>query len=728
MAAVPKIMTGTGTVPTAIEFMDRTCVKASCEYLNEPTLCADAGAALLVTVDGTDQQQVEREYDAIGEQLQAAGAAEVFVADNPTTSERIWKVRRSLAEAFKALSPHQSLEDVVVPIAAIPEMSAGLETLARKYDCPIPCYGHAGDGNLHATPVRNPAWTLAQWHETLPKILTDIYRLAARLGGTISGEHGIGHKRRHYMELVCSKTHIDVMRAIKRALDPNNILNPGKIFDLEAPVAREAGAPPAAPPHARVRSAKPAYKSVTPGIVGELERIVGKKHVIFGDTEKLEPFSHDEIPDRRFAHMPEAVVRPRSAEEISDILKLANREMVPVTPRGAGSGLSGGAVPIHGGIVLLTDRMDSVIEIDRENMMVVVEPGVVTNHINELLKEHGLYYPGYPMSLETCFIGGNVAENAGGAKAIKYGVTSRYVTGLDLVTPTGEFLKLGGKLVKNVTGYDLIHLMVGSEGTLGVFTKITLRLLPLPRSSADLLCLFRTAQEAIAAVPKVLIDSGVTPAAIEFMDRESVVTTCRYLNETIPYEDAGALLLVSVEGPDEEVVEQEYDAIGEQVLKAGAIEVYVADSSTTSERIWRVRRSLPEAVPLISRYQSNEDIAVPTSEIPRLVAAMDEIRVKYGVQVFSYGHAGDGNIHSRIITNPSWTPEQWYETQPKMLKELYTLTARLGGVISGEHGIGHKRKDYLHLVASPGHLEMMRAVKRALDPNNILNPGKIFDL
>ena len=474
---------------------------------------------------------------------------------------------------------------------------------------------------------------------------------------------------------------------------------------------------------------KTSYNPVTPEIVDELKKIVGDKYVIFADAEKLEPYSHDEVPDPRYAHMPDAVVRPNSRDEIAEIMKLANRERIPVTPRGAGSGLSGGAVPIYGGIVLLLDRMNRIVEIDKKNLMIVCEPGVVTNQINDLLADDGLHYPGYPMSLETCFIGGNVAENAGGAKAVKYGVTSRYIIGLEVVTPTGEIMELGGKRVKDVTGYDLIHLLVGSEGTLGVFTKITLKLMPVPTTSVDLLCLFNSIGEAIAAVPKIMTEGGIIPAAIEFMDKPSVRQACEYLNETLPYEDCGAMLLISVDGSDEALVERQYDAIGEQALQAGATEVYVADNTTTSERIWRVRRNLAEAAAaLMSEHQANEDISVPMSAISQVVGKIEGLGKKYDVPVFSYGHAGDGNIHARIVKNDRMTVEDWHETLPKILSELYTLTAELGGVVSGEHGIGHKRKQYLPLVVSPVYLELMKKIKRAFDPNNVLNPGKIFDV
>jgi glycolate oxidase len=470
----------------------------------------------------------------------------------------------------------------------------------------------------------------------------------------------------------------------------------------------------------------PPYHTVTPRIAEELRSLVGPRYVIFGDPEKLEPFSHDEVAEKEYAHMPEALVRPISAGEIAAVLKLANREKIPVTPRGAGSGLSGGAVPIYGGIVLLLDRMNRILEIDRDNMMITVEPGVVTNEINQVLKEAGLFFAGYPMSLETCFIGGNVAENAGGGKAVKYGVTSRYVTGLEVVTPTGEIVQLGGKLVKDVTGYNMIGLMVGSEGTLGIFTKIILKLLPLPKANVDLLTLFKTAEEAIAAVSKILA-SGATPTAIEFMDQSAFKTSCEYLNETIPYHQAGAMLLITVDGMDFLQVERAYEEVGEVCLAAGAVEVYVADNHTTSERIWKVRRNIAEAFKVFSPHQSLEDIVVPTAQIAKMVTGLMELSQKWNCPIPCYGHAGDGNLHATPVMNPNWTLEEWHDKVPQILTDLYKLTKDLGGTISGEHGIGHKRKKYMPLVVTEAYLKMVKAVKRALDPNTILNPGKIFD-
>lgn len=288
------------------------------------------------------------------------------------------------------------------------------------------------------------------------------------------------------------------------------------------------------------------YNPINSSIVDELKSIVGAKFVIFGEPEKIEPYSHDEIAEKHYAHMPEAVVKPRTAEEISKIMKLANRENVPVTPRGAGSGLSGGAVPLHGGISLSLERMNEILEIDKENLVVVVEPGVVTNEINDKLKADGLFFAGYPMSVESCFVGGNVAENAGGGRAVKYGVTERYIIGLEVVTPQGDIIHLGGKLSKNVVGYDFIKLMVGSEGTLGIFTKIYIKLLPLPTEKIDLLVMFKDVESAIRIVPTIMTMGHIIPTSIEFMDKLSFQTSYKYLNEHLPHEDAGAMLLRSL--------------------------------------------------------------------------------------------------------------------------------------------------------------------------------------
>lgn len=469
------------------------------------------------------------------------------------------------------------------------------------------------------------------------------------------------------------------------------------------------------------------YNQVSSRIIKDLAEIVGDKFVIT-DAEKLEQYSHDEVAEKEYSHAPDVVVRPRTAEEISKIVKLANRELIPITPRGAGSGLSGGAVPVYGGILLLMDRMNSIIEIDEANMMVVVEPGVVTNDINEAVASKGLFYAGYPMSVETCFIGGNVAENAGGGKAIKYGVTERYVMGLEVVTPTGEIINMGGKRVKDVTGYNLKQLMVGSEGTLGIITKIILKLLPLPKAKVDLLVLFPDVRSAISAVPKIMTKGGVIPTAVEFMDQLSFRTSCEYLNEHLPYHSAGAMLLIEVDGSDEEIVQREYDAVGELCFESGAIEVYVADNYTTQERVWNVRRNIAEAFKVVSPHQSLEDVVVPIASIPDLIPRLERISEKYGFQIPCYGHAGDGNLHATVVKPPEESMDIWKAKLPECLKELYLAVKELGGTISGEHGIGSKRKNFMNIVASDAELDFMRRIKLAVDPNNILNPGKIFDV
>lgn len=447
---------------------------------------------------------------------------------------------------------------------------------------------------------------------------------------------------------------------------------------------------------------------------------------MYDDAEQLEKYSHDEVADLHYAHLPEVVVSPISAQEISQILKLANREKIPVTPRGAGSGLSGGAVPLFGGIVLSVERMNRILDIDRGNMTITVEAGVITSQINQVLEPYNLFYAGYPMSLETCYIGGNVAENAGGGKAIKYGVTDRYVQGMEVVLPTGEIVELGGKRVKDVTGYNLLHLMVGSEGTLGIFTAITLKLLPLPKTKVDLLVLFETVEKAMDTVPVIMTDTGIIPTAIEFMDTLSVQTSCRYLNEHLPYQNAGAMLLIEVDGANDEQVEAQYEAIGETCMKRGAIEVYVGDNHTTQERVWNVRRNIAEAFKVYSPVQSLEDIVVPYAQIPQLIRDIEQLSKKYGVMIPSYGHAGDGNLHSTPIKPPEMTPDAWNEMLPQLLADLYQYTAKLGGTISGEHGIGLKRKGFMKLVMSPELIDLQKRLKLTFDPQNILNPGKIF--
>jgi len=468
------------------------------------------------------------------------------------------------------------------------------------------------------------------------------------------------------------------------------------------------------------------FRQVTAAVAAELRGIVGAANVIWEDREKLEAYSHDETAEKKYAAMPDVVVKPRSTEHVAAVMRLAGRERLPVTPRGAGSGLSCGAVPVCGGIVLSLERMNHILEIDPANMTATVEPGVVTNDLDAAVQEHGLFFAGYPMSLETCFIGGNVAENAGGGRAVKYGVTGRYVLGLEVVLPSGEVINLGGKRVKDVTGYDLIHLLVGSEGTLGVFTKIILKLLPVPKATVTLLALFRTVQAAIDAVPAVMTETGIIPTAVEFMDQLSFSTACEYLNESLSYDDAGAMLLIEIDGSDAAQVERDYDAVGQLCLDRGALEVYVADNHTTRERIWKIRRNIAEAFKVISPVQTLEDIVVPTAAIPALMPELERISQAFAVTIPSYGHAGDGNLHATVVKDPDTPQDEWDAVLPEVLTEIYRAVAALGGTISGEHGIGSKRRDFLPLVLDETTLGLMRRIKRAFDPLGILNPGKIL--
>jgi len=470
----------------------------------------------------------------------------------------------------------------------------------------------------------------------------------------------------------------------------------------------------------------PRYAEVTPGIVGELEAIVGPPNLLADDPESMQDYAHDEVAGERYTHMPEVVVKPETAEHVSRILKLANRERIPVTPRGAGSGLSCGAVPVYGGILLSLERMDRILEIDQDNLVVVVQPGVVTNDINAAVEPYGLFYAGYPMSLELCFIGGNVAENAGGGRAIKYGVTGRYVLGLEVVLPTGEIVRLGGKRVKDVTGYDLIHLLVGSEGTLAVFTEITLRLVPRPTTRAVLLVPFENTTAAIGAVPQIMTRGRIIPTSVEFMDHHAIQAAYQYTGERLPHPDVGAMLLIEVDGTDENRVERDVDNLIDLCLDHGALDIFVGNTPRDERRMWRPRQAMAEALKAICPVQSLEDIVVPLAQIPDLIPELEHLSETYDVLIPCYGHAGDGNLHATVVKKPETPQEQWEERLPAILDELYRVVAGLGGTISGEHGIGSKRAHYLPIALDQRLIDLQREIKDVFDPLGILNPGKIF--
>ena len=466
------------------------------------------------------------------------------------------------------------------------------------------------------------------------------------------------------------------------------------------------------------------YNTLTPEIIKELCSITGKGNVII-DREKLEAYSHDETDAHEYGHSPDALVLPSSTEQTAEIVKLANRHLIPITPRGAGSGLSGGAIPEYGGIVISLERMNRLLELDRENMLAVAEAGMITNDFAQAVEAEGLFFAGYPMSLQTCVIGGNIAENAGGGKAVKYGVTGRYILGLTLVTPLGDIAELGGKLSKDVSGYDLKSIIIGSEGTLGIVTKAIIRLIAYPQAKSDLLVLFKTPKHAIDLVPEIL-SRGITPTSIEFMDKLSVQTSCKYLNENLPYKDCGAMLLIELDGSDPDQVENDLIETGKLCESRGALEVYVAEDRNNIERIWNVRRNIAEAFKVSNPIQSLEDIVVPISRIPEIIPELERLGKKYNMQIPCYGHAGDGNLHATLVKDPDMSMEDWKKNEVCCQKELYQITYKAGGKISGEHGIGIKRREFFKDLVSPAEMELMKALKKAWDPNNIMNPGKIF--
>jgi glycolate oxidase len=468
------------------------------------------------------------------------------------------------------------------------------------------------------------------------------------------------------------------------------------------------------------------YNQVSPAIAGELSSIVGDANVIYGDAGKLSRYSRDQVANPKYGHPPEIVVFATDADQVSLIMKLANRSMIPVTPRGGGSGLSGGAVPLFGGIALALDRMTQVKEIDTQNLVAVVEPGVITKELDRQLAASGLFFAGYPLSEEICTVGGNVAENAGGGRAVKYGVTSRYVLGLEVVLPSGEVMSLGGKRYKDVTGYDLIHLLTGSEGTLGVFTEITLRLLPRPTKRAVLSAWFGDDAAAVDLVPSLLASPSVLPSAIEFLDRTCLEVTEKYVGGTADVSKP-PLLLIEIDGNDSGDLERRLASAASICTKAGA-EISVASTDEEQERLWKIRKQVPWALKKMNPQLTAEDIVVPVGRLAEILSDIRSIEKKYGIAIPCFGHAADGNIHASPMKGDQISDEQWDDVLHSVLIDVYTCTSRLGGTISGEHGIGHKRKSYLPQVMDSSQISLLKALKRSIDPNLVLNPGKIFDL
>ena len=472
---------------------------------------------------------------------------------------------------------------------------------------------------------------------------------------------------------------------------------------------------------------KPEYGKVTASIAAELARIVGPKEVIFDNPEAMEDYSLDEA-GKHHKHLPEAVVKPSSTQQVSAIMKLANQHRIPVVARGAGSGLAGAAVPSLGGLVVSLEKMNQILEIDLLNRVAVVEPGVVTNDLCRRVVEEGLMYAGYPMSTEISFIGGNVATNAGGGKVIKYGSTRAHVLGLEVVTPTGEILQLGGKFRKDTWGYNLVHLVVGSEGTLAIVTRIILNLVPLPGKTVDLLVPFPDVTTAVHAVAALVASKEVTPVAVEYMDRLSVELSTRYFNTSWPLQDeAGTYLILQLEGKNQEELEEQYEAAGDLCLEKGALDVFVSESRSDSHNLWKVRAEWGPAVRAADPASYSAcDVVVPLGQVPAFLQAVDEIAAKYKLRIPTIAHIADGNFHPKPMSNPDIPPEQWGPTMEKVYGEMIQRAVELGGVGSGEHGVGCSKRPMFLATMPPAHVEIMRGIKRVFDPNYILNPEKIF--
>lgn len=462
---------------------------------------------------------------------------------------------------------------------------------------------------------------------------------------------------------------------------------------------------------------------ITTAILNAFQEIVGKDQVL-ADEEALMEYSHDET--EKLIYLPEVVIKPSNTEEIAAIMKLCNEHRIPVTPRGAGTGLSGGALPHLGGVLLSTEKLNKILSIDERNLQVITEPGVITEVLQDAVKEKGLFYPPDPSSKGSCFIGGNIAENSGGPKAVKYGVVKDYVLNLEIVLPTGEVMWTGANVLKNATGYNLTQLIVGSEGTLAIVTKIVLKLIPLPKYDLLMLVPFASLEKAGAAV-SAIFRAGFTPSALELIEINALQIVSKMVDSNVvPVTDEmEGHLIIEVDGNNMDVLMQEMEAIAELMTTFDAGDILFADDAQQKAALWQLRRKAAEAVKL-EGYTIEEDTVVPRAELPALIKSVKELGAKHGCKVVCYGHAGDGNLHIRInhptIKNSHGNPEM-----TAILKSLFAIVKELGGTISAEHGIGLIQKPYMETVFSQSAIQLMRDIKKAFDPNNILNAGKIFD-
>ncbi len=463
-----------------------------------------------------------------------------------------------------------------------------------------------------------------------------------------------------------------------------------------------------------------AYNPVTEEVLNALREALGAENVKI-DEETLDRYKTDEETDPRYHHLPEVVVLPGSTEEVAEVMKIANKYLVPVTPRSAGTSVSCGAVPVHGGIVLLLERMDKIIEMNTEAMYMVVEAGARTIEIQKMANDAGFLYAGDPCSADSCLIGGNIATNAGGNKAVRYGTTRHQVYSIEVVTPTGEITELGNRLKKCSTGYCLDQLIMGSEGTLGIITKATLKLLPMCPYKLDILAVFTDVQKAVDLVPN-LIKAGLNPTSIEFMDNDFVRAASDFTEIRLPHYEDGSYVIVTVETFNEDELDMKMEQLDEICTQCGATDVLEAD-----ERVWRVRRNCLEGTRVLSKVSTSDDLVVPVDKIADCIEHLQEVAKDYNFKLMCLAHAGDGNLHFQIL-KCDMSDEQWEDELQRFHAIAYEYVYSLGGRISGEHGIGAKKLAAMETYTDPVELEIMRTIKRSLDPNNILNPGKVFNV
>ncbi|MDX1349931.1 MAG: FAD-linked oxidase C-terminal domain-containing protein [Putridiphycobacter sp.] len=464
------------------------------------------------------------------------------------------------------------------------------------------------------------------------------------------------------------------------------------------------------------------YQKITERFIEALKLVLPEAQIL-AQKEVLAAYSHDETEDLSF--LPELVLKPETTEQVANIAKLCFDFNIPMTPQGARTGLSGGALPIFGGVALSLEKLNTILEIDTDNLQVTVQPGVIVQELQETVAKLGLFYPPDPSSKGSCFIGGNIAENAGGPKAVKYGVTKDYVLNLEVVLADGTVIWTGANVLKNATGYNLTQLIVGSEGTLGIVTKAVLKLIPLPKYDRLLLVPFNKLENATKAVAAIF-KAGITPSGLEFMERDAIDWTIAFMGESqINIEPTvAAHLLIEVDGNNESVLMSDLEQILTVVEGFECGEVLFAEDQSQKDKLWQIRRKVGEAVKSQSVYKE-EDTVVPRYYLPELLLGVKAIGAKYGFKSVCYGHAGDGNLHINIIKG-NLSDQFWNETLTKAIEDIFNLTVKLGGTISGEHGIGYVQKNYMTIPFNGVQLKLMQQIKNIFDPKGLLNPGKIF--